>query len=114
MTDTLAPYRSKTLATWLAVAGGTLGLHRMYLRGPRDVLAWLHLPPTALGLLGGWRMREFGLDDRLSWILLPVLGAMIAPAMLCAILPALNADLKAYLSTRFTLRDGDRPHLLKF
>lgn len=31
-----------------------------------------------------------------------------------AILPALNADLKAYLSTRFTLRDGDRPHLLKF
>ena len=31
-----------------------------------------------------------------------------------AIVPALNADLRAYLSTRFTLRDGDRPHLLKF
>ena len=30
------------------------------------------------------------------------------------ILPALSADLKAYLSSRFTLRDGDRPHLLKF
>jgi large subunit ribosomal protein L6e len=31
-----------------------------------------------------------------------------------AILPALSADLKAYLSSRFTLRDGDRPHLMKF
>lgn len=31
-----------------------------------------------------------------------------------ALLPALSADLKAYLSTRFTLRDGDRPHLMKF
>lgn len=31
-----------------------------------------------------------------------------------AILPALSADLKGYLSTRFTLQDGDRPHMLKF
>ena len=31
-----------------------------------------------------------------------------------AILPALSPELKAYLSARFTLRDGDRPHLMKF
>jgi len=31
-----------------------------------------------------------------------------------ALLPALNADLKGYLSTRFGLKDGDRPHLMKF
>lgn len=31
-----------------------------------------------------------------------------------AIIPGLSKDLKAYLSTRFTLRDGDRPHLMKF
>lgn len=31
-----------------------------------------------------------------------------------ALLPALSAELKAYLSTRFTLKDGDRPHLMKF
>jgi large subunit ribosomal protein L6e len=31
-----------------------------------------------------------------------------------ALLPALSQELKAYLSTRFTLRDGDRPHLMKF
>eukprot|EP00879_Flechtneria_rotunda_P000056 GHRR01000086.1.p1 GENE.GHRR01000086.1~~GHRR01000086.1.p1 ORF type:complete len:224 (+),score=85.66 GHRR01000086.1:31-702(+) len=30
------------------------------------------------------------------------------------LLPALSAVLKGYLSTRFTLRDGDRPHLMKF
>jgi hypothetical protein len=92
MTDTLPPYRSKTLATWLAVTGGTLGLHRLYLRGAGDVLAWLHLPPTALGLLGVWRMREFGQDDRLSWLLLPLLGVMISQAMLCAIVYALTPD----------------------
>ncbi|KAG2444307.1 hypothetical protein HXX76_001064 [Chlamydomonas incerta] len=31
-----------------------------------------------------------------------------------ALLPALSADLKGYLSHRFTLKDGDRPHLMKF
>lgn len=31
-----------------------------------------------------------------------------------ALLPALSADLKGYLATRFTLREGDRPHLMKF
>lgn len=31
-----------------------------------------------------------------------------------ALLPALSADVKGYLSTRFTLKDGDRPHLMKF
>jgi large subunit ribosomal protein L6e len=31
-----------------------------------------------------------------------------------ALLPALSTDLKGYLSARFTLRDGDRPHLMKF
>jgi len=31
-----------------------------------------------------------------------------------ALLPALSADLKGYLSTRFGLKDGDKPHLMKF
>mmetsp|Transcript_18417 Transcript_18417/g.39588 ORF Transcript_18417/g.39588 Transcript_18417/m.39588 type:complete len:188 (-) Transcript_18417:206-769(-) len=31
-----------------------------------------------------------------------------------ALLPALSADLKGYLSARFTLQDGDRPHMMKF
>lgn len=35
-------------------------------------------------------------------------------ALDAALLPALSSELKAYLSSRFTLRDGDRPHLMKF
>jgi large subunit ribosomal protein L6e len=35
-------------------------------------------------------------------------------ALDAALLPALSADLKAYLSARFSLKDGDRPHLMKF
>jgi len=31
-----------------------------------------------------------------------------------ALLPALSAELKSYLSTSFSLKDGDRPHLMKF
>jgi large subunit ribosomal protein L6e len=31
-----------------------------------------------------------------------------------ALLAALSPELKGYLSSRFTLRDGDRPHLMKF
>jgi len=31
-----------------------------------------------------------------------------------ALLKALSPELKGYLSSRFTLRDGDRPHLMKF
>lgn len=30
------------------------------------------------------------------------------------LLAGLSAELKGYLATRFTLRSGDRPHLLKF
>lgn len=90
-----APHqRSKTLATWIAVLGGTLGLHRLYLRGFGDVLAWLHPLPTALGLLGVLRMREIGQDDLLSWLLIPLLGLMIAQSMLCAIVYGLTPDEK--------------------
>ena len=31
-----------------------------------------------------------------------------------AMLPALSEEIKGYLGTRFTLRDGDRPHLMTF
>ena len=87
-----APYRSKTLATWIAVLGGPLGLHRLYLHGFGDVLGWLHAVPTFIGALGVMRMRELGQDDRLAWALIPLLGLMIAQAMLCAIVYGLTPD----------------------
>lgn len=84
--------RSKTLATWIALLGGSLGLHRFYLHGLRDALGWLHLPPTLLGLWGVSRMREFGQDDTLSWVLIPLLGLMVAQACLHAIVYGLTPD----------------------
>lgn len=87
-------FRSKTLATWLAVVLGTLGIHRLYLHGFGDKLAWLHPLPTAAGLYGVERMLALGQDDVLAWLLIPLLGLMISQAMLCAIVYALTPDPK--------------------
>jgi hypothetical protein len=85
-------YRSKTWAAWLALAGGALGAHRLYLRGAGDLLAWLHWPPTLVGIAGAVRMHTLGQDDRVAWALVPVLGLMISQAMLIAILIGLTPD----------------------
>jgi hypothetical protein len=77
--------KSKTLAAWLAFLGGPLGLHRFYLKGLGDMLGWLLPIPTALGLYGIQRVQEFGQDDQLSWLLIPLLGFTIAGCCLTAI-----------------------------
>ncbi|MFY9510165.1 MAG: NINE protein [Rubrivivax sp.] len=87
-------YRSKTLATWLAIVFGTLGVHRFYLHGRGDKLAWLHPLVSAAGLLGVLRLRNLGQDDGQAWVLIPLLGLMIAQAMLCAIVYGLTPDEK--------------------
>jgi hypothetical protein len=76
---------NKTIATWLAFLGGPLGLHRLYLHGWFDWLAWLHPIPTALGLYGIERMQRLGQDDALSWVLIPLLGFTFAITALHAI-----------------------------
>ena len=55
--------RSRVVATWLALLGGSLGLHRFYLYGARDGWAWLCPWPTLVGAYGFWRLREIGVDD---------------------------------------------------
>ena len=84
--------RSKTLATWIALVGGSLGLHRFYLHGRRDAWGWLHLPAFALGAWGVQRALERGQDDELSWLLIPLLGIVISAAMLAAIVHGLTPD----------------------
>jgi hypothetical protein len=85
-------YKSKSLATWIALVGGSLGLHRFYLHGFRDPWGWLFFPPTLLGLYGVQRARELGQDDGLSWVLIPILGVMLATTMLTAIIYGLTSD----------------------
>jgi hypothetical protein len=77
--------KNKTLAAWLAFLGGSLGLHRFYLHGWRDPLGWLLPIPSLLGLYGIERVQEFGQDDRLSWVLIPLLGFTLAGCCLMAI-----------------------------
>jgi hypothetical protein len=90
--DARRRYRSKTVATWIAVIAGALGGQRFYLHGPRDLAAWLHVPPTGAGLWGAWRMDTLGQDDRLAALLVPVLGLMLSWAMLSAIVAGLTPD----------------------
>lgn len=96
--------KSKTLATWIALAGGSLGLHRFYLHGFRDTWGWLHPWPTLLGCYGLQRVREFGQDDHLSWVLIPLLGTMVAIGALRAILYGLTSDKE--WNRRFNPRDA--------
>lgn len=92
MTTLPRQHRSKAVAAWLALVGGGLGLHRFYLYGKRDLLAWLHPWPTLAGAYGFWRMREFGVDDAVGGRLVPVLGMMLAATMLTAIVYGLTSD----------------------
>ena len=83
--------KNKTFATWLALLGGPLGLHRFYLYGFADTLAWLLPIPTAMGIYGIERVLQIGQDDQLSWVLIPFLGFAIAACALNAIVYGLTA-----------------------
>ncbi len=78
--------KNKTVAAWLAFAGGPLGLHRFYLHGLGDLWGWALPIPTALGLYGIQRVQQFGLDDQASWVLIPFLGFTVAGCALTAII----------------------------
>ena len=85
-------YKSKTLATWLALVGGGVGLHRFYLHGFGDRWGWLFVPPTMVGIYGVQRMRHLGQDDHLAWVLIPLLGVALTVAMFTAIVYGLTSD----------------------
>lgn len=77
--------KNKTAAAWLALAGGQLGLHRLYLFGMGDLWAWMHPIAAAVGWWGVERLRLYGQDDQLSWVLIPLLGFILAGTALTAI-----------------------------
>jgi hypothetical protein len=86
--------KNKTLAAWLTFLGGPLGLHRFYLFGFGDWLGWLLPIPSALGWYGVQRVRQFGVDDQWSWVLIPMLGFTIATCALTAIVYGLMTPAK--------------------
>lgn len=77
--------RNKTVALWLTLVAGPLGLHRVYLRGSYDALSGLLTAATLIGLYGVHRARDLGVDDQMSWLLIPLLGFTMAGCALNAI-----------------------------
>ena len=98
--------KNKTLATWLALFGGPLGLHRFYLHGWQDRIGWLLPWPSLVGVLGVMRAQQLGVDDQLSWVLIPLLGFTIAACAMTAIFYGLTDPTKWH--TRYN--PGAEPH----
>ncbi len=86
--------KNKTLAAWLSIVGQPLGLQRFYLHGLNDIWGWLSPIPTALGIYGVRRAQSLGLDDHLSWVLIPLLGLIVAIGALSAIVYGLMSPEK--------------------
>jgi hypothetical protein len=84
--------KHKAIATWLALLVGVFGMHRFYLHGLKDRWGWLFPLPTLLGLAGLQRMNALGQDDRVAWVLIPLLGASLVAALLGGILYGLMPD----------------------
>ena len=91
--------KNKTVAVWLTLLTGPLGLHRLYLQRRFDGISCLLLLPTLVGAYGMLRAREVGLDDHLIWLLAPWLGLSVAASSLTAIVYGLMETEK--WNTRF-------------
>jgi len=77
--------KNKTLAVWLTLLLGSLGLQRLHLTGRYDRWAWLILMPSLVGWYGVVRARTLGLDDLWSWALIPFGGFALTASALVAI-----------------------------
>ena len=98
--------KNKTLAVWLTLTVGALGLHRLYL-GRYDWIAKLAPVPTLLGLYGVLRARSLGVDDQLSWLLMPLLGFVLAACALNALIYGLMSTEK--WNARFNPQQPESP-----
>ena len=85
-------FKSKTLAASLALFLGVVGAHRFYLKGWRDALGWLHIPLFAMGVWGAARFIDFGVDDFIARVALPLLGLIVGLALFQALLIGLTPD----------------------
>ena len=82
--------KNKTFAVWLTLLTGPLGLHRLYLHRRYGIAGWLVLLASLVGVYGVLRARQLGVDDQLSWLLIPFLGFALAGCTLQAIVYGLT------------------------
>jgi TM2 domain-containing membrane protein YozV len=87
-------FRSKTLTAALAFFFGSLGAHRFYLYGLRDVYGWAHIFFTLLGIPGVLLLVASERASVLGWILAVPGAISLFAAFLAAIVYGLRPDEK--------------------
>jgi len=87
-------FRSKTITAALAFFLGTLGAHRFYLYGPRDLFGWAHLIGTLIGIPGAMLLVASERTSMLGWVLAFPGAISLLAAFLAAIVYGLRPDEK--------------------
>jgi TM2 domain-containing membrane protein YozV len=90
----LPRFRSKTMTAALAFFLGTVGAHRFYLYGSRDVFGWAHVLGTLLGIPGMLLLIATHRASPLGWALVIPGGISLVAAFLAAIVYGLRPDAK--------------------
>lgn len=87
-------FRSKTLTATLAFLLGSLGVHRFYLYGMRDMFGWAHFFGTLLGVPGVALLVATTRTSPLGWALAVPGAISLLAAFLSAIVYGLRPDQK--------------------
>lgn len=87
-------FRSKTVTAALAFFLGSLGAHRFYLYGKRDMYGWAHAIFTLLGIPGVLLLIASERASMLGWILAVPGAVSLFAAFLAAIVYGLRPDQK--------------------
>ncbi|MGF6636307.1 TM2 domain-containing membrane protein YozV [Paraburkholderia sp. MM6662-R1] len=87
-------FRSKTLTAALAFLFGSLGAHRFYLYGTRDIYGWAHLLGTLIGIPGVMLLVATERASILGWMLAPFGAVSLFAAFLAALVYGLRPDQK--------------------
>ncbi|CAG4907323.1 NINE protein [Paraburkholderia saeva] len=87
-------FRSKTITAALAFFFGSLGAHRFYLYGLRDVYGWAHLLGTLIGIPGYLLLAATERASTPGWVLVLPGAISLLAAFLAAIVYGLRPDEK--------------------
>lgn len=92
LVSTPARFRSKTLTAALAFFFGSVGAHRFYLYGARDIYGWAHLVGLLLGIPGTLLLIASDRASALGWVLAFPGAVSVLAAFLAAIVYGLRPD----------------------
>jgi TM2 domain-containing membrane protein YozV len=94
LVSTSPHFRSKTITAALAFFLGSLGAHRFYLYGKRDIYGWAHLLATLIGIPGVMLLVASERSSMLGWVLAFSGAVSVLSAFLAAIVYGLRPDEK--------------------